>query len=282
MSENQRIILQMVSDGKLSVDEATKLLNLVESTKADDDETAEPKLNHEKAKSEPYIASSVRYTGFARVHVSSAVEIKITHGKQFAVEVTPDNDREVIIEQDKDTLSIRRPGLWGMWIGWGLRPKVRITMPDILELKLSGACSGTLRDFNFNHDLKIGVKGASQLRLINMEVGDLYANMHGASGLTGDINVNGDAYFYGEGASRVELNGSARKLKMEMSGASNGKLAEFPVRQVEVDFNGASNGWIRVDGKLDATISGVSNIYVSGSPVMGSIITSGGSHLHHR
>ncbi|MDD5190937.1 MAG: DUF2807 domain-containing protein [Dehalococcoidales bacterium] len=302
MSENQKQVLQMVSDGKISVDEAERLLKLIGEDNIKTEEPAVPpvapppprQFNQAEnpqtdEKTPPVIEAqptdtnkggNSRYTGFARVHASSAIDVKITHDAQFSVNATPDDLRDLIIEQDGTTLRIRRPGFWGMWMGWGIRPRVRITMPALEEFRLSGASYGAVKDFTDGKELKLVVNGASHVKVNNLAVETLRAAVDGASGLAGDIKVTGDMRLTSSGASRFELQGSAQSARIDLTGASSLKLGDFKVNKADVDFSGAVNGSLQVDGHLDARISGASNLYLKGNTAMGNIETSGASHIH--
>ena len=54
-------------------------------------------------------------------------------------------------------------------------------------------------------------------------------------------------------------------------------LSNFPANNANVNLSGASSATIKLDGRLDADISGASHLYYIGEPTMGNIVTSGGS-----
>jgi len=59
-------------------------------------------------------------------------------------------------------------------------------------------------------------------------------------------------------------------------------LGKFPTQNADVEISGASNGTINLNGKLNADVSGASNLYWSGTPIMGDIQTSGASNLRRK
>ena len=89
----------------------------------------------------------------------------------------------------------------------------------------------------------------------------------------------GDAIFMLSGASKVELDGSAKDINVNASGASQVKLSRFSVDNAQVLLSGASTGTIYLDGTLDADLSGASKLSYIGEPTMGNVNTSGGSTL---
>jgi hypothetical protein len=84
------------------------------------------------------------------------------------------------------------------------------------------------------------------------------------------------------GASDVELDGSASDATIEASGASKARLSDFTVKDAEVKLSGASNASINASGRLDADLSGASQLNYAGNPTMGTIRVSGASKLNQR
>jgi len=126
------------------------------------------------------------------------------------------------------------------------------------------------------------VSGASHVDVTNVAAGNLKLEVSGASGINGEIKAATDADFEVNGASRIDLKGNANNLKLKVTGASKSELGEYQVQNVSVEISGASNGTINLNGKLDANISGASNLYWSGTAVMGDIQTSGASNLRRK
>ena len=120
---------------------------------------------------------------------------------------------------------------------------------------------------------------AGSLEISDMSAGDITLDLSGASRVSGDITASGNAEFDLGGASRVELAGSASDMRIVASGASKLDLEDFPVRNVDVSLNGASQATISLDGRFDADLSGGSKLWYGGEPTMGDIDTSGGSTL---
>ncbi len=69
---------------------------------------------------------------------------------------------------------------------------------------------------------------------------------------------------------------------MDASGGSTLDLENFPVHDASIGFSGGSSGTIRLDGTLDADLSGGSRLFYVGSPTLGDIDTSGGSGLQKK
>ncbi len=121
-------------------------------------------------------------------------------------------------------------------------PKVVISMPDITQLSLSGGSSGTMNGFTVSHGFAVTASGGSGL----------------------------------------SSSGSASNLTLEASGGSRLDLSSFSVTNASVNLSGGSQATIRLNGGLDANLSGGSQLYYLGSPTLGNINVSGGSIISRR
>ena len=98
-----------------------------------------------------------------------------------------------------------------------------------------------------------------------MSSGSLAAEISGAASLTGDIKASGDAKLEVAGASKLDLEGATRDITLKASGASKADLSKFPTQNADVEISGASSGTINLNGKLNANVSGASNLYWFGA-----------------
>jgi hypothetical protein len=110
-----------------------------------------------------------------------------------------------------------------------------------------------------------------------MSAGDIEFGLSGASTVAGGIKAGGDAWFDLSGASRVELEGSAKNILITSSGASHLELADFPVRKVDINLSGGSEASVKLCVKLDVNLSGGSKLSYMGEPLLGDYNISGGS-----
>ncbi len=220
-------------------------------------------------------------TDFNKVEVGGAFQVEISQSDTFNVSVTADDFPHIRVEKSGDTLIIRRQGI--EWFApFHAQPRAKVTLPKLVELTVSGASKGTFSNFQSTDDLAVTVSGASHVEAVNIAAGYTTVEVSGAATLTGNIKSNNDSRFEISGASHVELTGGANNLKAKVSGASRVDLGQFPVQNADVEVSGASNGTINLNGKLDANVSGASNLYWSGTPIMGDIQTSGASNLRRK
>jgi hypothetical protein len=202
-------------------------------------------------------------------------------GGAFGVSVTADDFPHIRVETINDTLIIRRQGI--EWFApFHSLPKVAILMPTLSGITLSGASKGKILNFDSPNELVITVSGASHLEADNISARSLKIEVTGAASLTGVIKAGDDAKFDVSGASKLDLAGAANNITLKTSGASKAELIKFSIQNADIEISGASNVTINLNGKLNARVSGASNLYWSGTPIMGDIQTSGASNLHRK
>lgn len=219
---------------------------------------------------------------FTIIEVGWAFKVEITQSSSYSVSITADDNLFDYIEASKtgDILTIGLKSDYSYQ--WPLTLRAEITMPDLYELKLSGATYGTVKGFYSSHKLVLGISGASTLDAPDISAGEIEINLDGASKISGGITANGDAQFTVSGASKVELEGVANDLLVSADGASSVELPDFPVHNANVNLSGASRATVNLDGRLDANLSGASQLLYIGEPTMMDINTSGGSTVSQK
>lgn len=198
-------------------------------------------------------------SGFTRVSAGAAFEIEIVRSDSYSVSITADDElfKNLKVSKEDETLKIGRSPRIG-WRAGMTGPKAHITMPILNGLRLSGASKGKVSGFSSSEEFKLDLSGASRV--------------------SGDI-VTGNAEFNLSGASRAELTGSANDAIIEGAGASRVELDSFSLHDAAVKLGGASRCTVKVEGTLNARLSGASRLSWIGNPVMGDIRTSGASKL---
>lgn len=242
------------------------------------------------------------FQGFDRIHVSGAFEFNITRADTFKVSITSDPLKIIEVSREGDTLRVGIAWYTYLWwfLTWWSHPRASITLPELRELRISGASHGETGDFSTTHDFSVDLAGASGLILDNIGAGNVDFRLQGAShlefkkvkGAEGNINIqgasrargefelSGDAFLDVQGASRVELSGTAYDAVIDLKGASQGKLENFTVHNAKVKVHSASNVVVKADGKLDIDAAGASTVSWVGNPTMGDVRSGGASALH--
>jgi hypothetical protein len=242
------------------------------------------------------------FQGFDRIRINGAFEFNVTRADSFKVSITSDPFKVIEVSREGDTLRIGIAWYTYLWwfLTWWRHPRASITLPELRELRISGASHGETGDFATTHDFSADLAGASDLRLGNISAGNVDFRLRGASnlefkkvkGVKGNVNalgasrvkgefeLSGDARLEVMGASRVELSGSAYDTVIDIRGASHAKLGNFTVHNAKVKIAGASNAVVKADGRLDIDATGASNLSWVGNPTMGDVRSGGASTLH--
>jgi len=203
----------------------------------------------------------VSLSDFDSVEISSAVQAEIRRGDMFSVAITANDDMidRAVAKKIGTTLKVYIEFHLDLnWLFQSEPVQVKITMPDLVALHVSGASHVDVSGFEVDHDVAVEISGASEAK--------------------GDITAT-NARFEASGASKLTLKGAAKALVAEGSGASQIRLLGFATDEVRVDLSGASGGEIAVREKLDYTVSGASRLVFNGSPRIGRASSSGASSV---
>ncbi len=202
---------------------------------------------------------TMEFSDFTTVEVGSAFEMNITQSNLFSVKITAGENIFDRIQVTQTGATLKIDVALGLGISSG---KAEITMPELDTLILSGATRGTVEGFNSSNPFVLALSGASSLKMTDTNVGDA------------EIEVSG--------ASTLNAVGTAGNLVALIEGASNVDLTDFPVNDADVNLSGASSATINLDGKLDAELSGASNLKYIGDPTMGAINITGASTINKK
>ena len=215
---------------------------------------------------------------FSRVQVENTFNVEIRQAAAYSVKVTVDDNLMdyVRVTRNGDTLVLSARS------GYSYPNstfRAQVTMPNLRELRLSGASKADVAGFTARENLRVTASGASSAYFLNTHAGTLDVEISGASAVKGALDADGNAVMNLSGASTVELTGSAQDLNVEASGASQVRLSGFTVRNAGVNLSGASQGTVNAGGTLSGTLSGASHLGYRGNPTLGDINTSGGSSV---
>lgn len=207
------------------------------------------------------ITEEIEYTDFTAVNISPAFKVEIKQSSSYSIIIKAD-------EQNFDNIKVTKTG---NTLTIGIEPAINvsnptliaeITMPNLVELVLSGASRGTIEGFSSSESFVVKLLGASRLEMQDINVGDINVELSGASTLNGE--------------------GGGNDLVLLVAGASNLDLTNFPVTNGDLSVSGASQATVNLDGTLDAMVSGASTVYYIGEPTMGDIHVSGESTINKK
>ncbi len=230
------------------------------------------------------VTEEKEFTDFTRVEVDGIFEVEIVRSGSTGITVIAEKSLldYVAVAKDGETLKIylNPQHVFTDFTQQARNLKVKITMPAINGLQLSGETKGTITGFRSTGNFSLNVSGASSLDIKDMEVSDADFEVSGASELIGTVNAS-DVRFEVSGASTVKLEGSAKNIILNTSGASEVNLAGFIINNADVKLSGASEVSLDVRDKLDAKLSAASRLYFRGNPTMGIVSVSGASTIKH-
>ncbi len=239
-------------------------------------------------------------TDFKRLDIKGAFRFDVSKADTFAVSVGQNWFHRTKVYKQGEILVVYHP--WYDVLGWftpWITPTVKITMPELLELNVSGANNGSAKGFTTTQDFRLKVHGASTLvtefgagncdidvagasRIeLAAVVKDVKFNVAGASRVSGSLKAE-KGQIHIAGASRIGLNGAIGEATIDVAGASRLDLAGFTARVASIKVVGASQCSINVQDRMDADLAGASKLLYGGNPVMGNIKMVGASSISRK
>ena len=199
-------------------------------------------------------------TGFDAIEVGGGIDLILSKGDHFVVEVAASEDvaARIVTEVVDKTLRISRKT---NFFHWGDGGTVYVTMPTLASLDASGGSDVKAEGTFASDNLRIVASGGSDLT-IDVAAGAL------------DVEASG--------GSDMRLSGTARSARVESSGGSDLNASELTADEADVDSSGGSDLAIGVRQKIVGDASGGSDVTYTGTPASVSVNTSGGGELHHR
>ena len=197
-------------------------------------------------------------SGFNKLAMGSAFKIDVKQGSKYSVTVS---GRSEDIEDLESNVSGGELKIRYKGNNWGKNRKtvnVSIMMPNLEGVDFSGASTVNVAKFSGTKNMDIEVSGASR---VNMELSAQKVSM--------DLS----------GASSLVLTGNCDILNGEVSGASTFKGRDFPAKEVNIDASGASSAAVVASASVHAEASGASSIRYSGNAKDVHSSTSGASSI---
>jgi hypothetical protein len=224
-------------------------------------------------------------SGFSSINIRWALEMEIVRADTWSVVINGSDTQlknlNVVVEGNSLNLSYDL-NLVSFFAAPFSRVTARVTLPDLRELTISGASQVKVSGFKSPSDFGLNISGASKVNLFDMEAGNLKWDLSGASQVEGAVKTVGDFNLKVVGASKIKLDGSARNMVLDGSGASNLDLDKFGVQNANISLRGASKSSINVNGKMDVLLEGASSLNYKGQVIMGETRVVGASHLNRK
>ena len=221
------------------------------------------------------------FSDFTNVDIGGAFRVEIVHSDSYQVSVTAEARLFNYIDVNKsgNTLKIT---VKSHHSSMRTTRRVRIAMPVLKKLRMSGASRGTVKGFSSEENFDLNLGGASTLDDIDIRAGKTTFEISGASRVSGNVEL-GDAEFTLSGSGRVELKGSANRAVLNAWGASNLNLADFTINDTSVNLKGVSRATCgECRGNLALDLSGASRFEYAGEPTISDIKLSGASTIRKK
>ena len=196
-------------------------------------------------------------SGFDEVSFALSGEVLINLGKEYSVELEGDRDyiREVITKVNGDELIIRRD----KWFDSGNKKLiVRITMPNLDGISISGSGRLTVNDPLRGDELDVAISGSGKALLRDVSLREVECDISGS----GSLNLTG--------------NGTIRKLEISISGSGDYLGDGTRIGVMDARISGSGSCDCHVTEMLRASISGSGNIRYSGDPKIDATVTGSG------
>jgi hypothetical protein len=204
---------------------------------------------------------------FHAIKVSHAFDVYLSQSNEEAVAVSASDDEakqhiKVVVDGGVLIISFDADSkFWKKWKG-NKKLKAYVSFKSLDKIVISGAC-----DVNFVN----GIKSEN-----------LSVHLSGASDLKGKVEIDNLLDIDMDGASDVEINGSAAQLKANLSGACDFKGYDLVTDYCDVKASGASGVKITVNKELSASVSGASDINYKGNGLIRDLKSTGASSIKKR
>jgi len=179
------------------------------------------------------VSKSFDLTGFSAIDTNSAVQVQVTHGDSYRVEVQVDDNlvSKLDVGVSGKTLHIRFQN--GSYTNYTF--KALVTMPELTKVTMNGASrlDGDMAGEDLSLDLngasrvtlsgtagrlKIVANGASLVQLGSLAAESVDLDANGASRI--EVNAGGAVTGRANGASTITVSGSPTSIDVETEGAS--------------------------------------------------------------
>jgi hypothetical protein len=205
----------------------------------------------------PLTSRAYEFTDFNAVDIGSSFKVEIGYSDTYCVQITTNENyfNNIVAAKFGNTLKIGVKPRWGIG-DFSRTLEVKITMPELVKLTLSGATEGTVSGFKSANDFDARLSGASKLDL-DMETGKFNSEISGSSEMTATIK-NTDSDIELSGSSELILDMTTGNFVYKSSGASNSS-SKIEARSTSLHLSGSSRIELTGSGgDIDLSGSGAS------------------------
>jgi hypothetical protein len=192
------------------------------------------------------LSQEFNFTNYSELSFSSSFNVTITRGDRYSMVISGPEDLFEGLEVTQDGKLVE-VGYEKKRKSFGTSTlKIRITMPDLEVLSVSGSVKAEINEFK-GESLQMDLSGAS-----NCELNSDFKNVK--------IDVSG--------AGNLKLVGTGDLMVLNLSGASNFDASSFRCKKVNLNMSGAGAASVFASEQLDVEVSGVGSVKYAGNPVV--------------
>ena len=190
------------------------------------------------------MAKKYIFSGYTRVRIKTAMDAEIVRSDTFSIDAETGPLSPIKIRQKGDALTISRPWHWfvfGFFFQLS-RANVKIGMPELQELRVSGNSSAGVAGFDSSNEFKLTLSetssfggnlktGAARLDIsggsqaeFNGSSSNLFLRVKDSSSFAANINVDGNTEIEVFSNSAISLTGSAGNILADISNVSNADM----------------------------------------------------------
>jgi phage shock protein PspC (stress-responsive transcriptional regulator) len=178
---------------------------------------------------------------FKNVEISGYIDAEIIGGKELKVLSNGADKFSIKVRNDKLILE-SNPSIIS---GNRKAPKVKIFMPILDEVELTGLCEAELTGFN-RGDLKVTATGSSTFIMSGITLSEANIELSGVSNFKGFGTIN--------------------RANIQASGSSSVDAMDIRISDLNIDLSGACDADVQVEDEIVGDLSGASTLTYKGKP----------------
>ena len=230
------------------------------------------------------VTNTFKDTDFTRLDIQNAFNAQVIQSATYSITVT--SSKALVdylsVTKNGDTLTIKlQPNHpFTDFVLMRKTLKVKITMPVLNGITLSGASVCVIKGYKSSNTLSLDVSGASTMTLDKIKTGNADFIVSGASKFKGMVTVT-NLKFDVSGASKVELDGEGEDLQLAASGASTINMQQFISQTATIRLSGAGQATIDARKRISGSLNGASCLYFLNNPKV-EVEVEGASTVKHK
>lgn len=199
------------------------------------------------------------HQGFSRVAFGIAGNLNVEFARDYSIvlEGDPGTLREIVTEVRDNRLIIRYENSFRAFRNMQ-QVNVRITMPEMSGLSVSGSGKAEISEPVSADNLALSVSGSGKLLAGEVEADELVCSISGS----GDLIINGS--------------GSVDRGKITISGSGSYSGEQMEIDHLTVSVSGSGSCYCKAGDSLNASVSGSGNVIYSGDPTIDSRVSGSG------